>query len=925
MLSVRGVPGETLMHSDLAHWLTEQQPRLLPAWEAALHAMAKLRTNANGYAGSGATFDGLPGDETRTQTLGQIYEGLVRAARGEFIELSARLYAISQIEGWHEVGLPDLLAVLFQFRQQAWELLEQELDEPAQTFGLMSKLTLLLEHTSDALARSWETYTEATIRDRISQAEFIAESLAAATEEADRRALQLSALNRVLQRFSASLESDDLLDMVGTSLLEVLGVAHIAIWLPHADADEYLDDASLYVAQTWGSDPQPIVGMRLMESHSDIIFKAHSQAIIICETFPNAIRQGAWYLEGCGVLALPLLVNERSTGVIVLQDPDPSAQLSRSQQDLARGIAMQAAIALENARLYARIRRFNNELEQLVARRTHELLAEKDRLSTLYEITREVSSTLDLDALLNGSLAALARIAQAGHGSIMLIEPDTEHLVSRASLGHTESVFTRFPIGVGIAGWVAQKKQPALIDDVSQDERWVALPPDDNRRKREGSMVVVPLMAQNEVVGVLTLSHRQTGFFNEDHLRLLTASAGGIAVGIHNANLYNTIVSETERRGELLRTQQETTSKLAAILQSLSDGVLVCDTDGRVLSTNAAAGRILQRDIEELVLWNLHDLLPRYLPDRIGEMPLTELLARPLDSSGAPRIFQSMTQVGVRVVSLALGPVLREEDGELIGALLVLRDITREVESDRLKTEFIGTMSHELRTPMTAIKGFTQLLAMGSLGALNDTQRELLNTIYTNAERMISIINDVLDITKIETGSIDLELRSLHLAETLSGVIADLQPLIRDRGHNLTVHIPPGLLLVRADSSRLHQVLYNLVSNAVKYTRHGGNIEIDVHEAVPGDLPEWVRDNILSSRRYVQVNVRDTGVGIAPEELDQVFERFYRTENPLKIEAGGTGLGLSLARPLVELLGGHIWVESVLNEGSTFSFILPAA
>ncbi len=914
------------MHSDLAYWLTEQQSRLLPCWETSLHAMAQHRTNGNGYAVFATLDDSSSQTETSTVILERIYDGLIRAARGECVELSACLYTISQLDGWHKANLPDLLAVTFQLRRHAWDILQEEMTDPAQAFVLMRELDTLLEYTTDAIARSWETYTEATIQDRISQAEFIAESLASATEEADRRALQLSALNRVLQRFSASLESEDLLDMVGSSLLEVMGVAQIAIWLPHVDADEYFDDAALYVAQTWGEEPYPEVGMRLIESHDDLIFRSHSQAMIICEPAPDPANQGAWYRPGCGVLVLPLLVNERSTGIVVLQDPDPVVQLSRSQQDLARGIAMQAAIALENARLYDRIRRFNNELEQLVARRTHELLAEKDRLSTLYDITREVSSTLDLEGLLNASLVALARITQAEYGSVMLVEPDTEQLVSQASLGQSESTFTRFPIGVGIAGWVAQHKQPALIADVSKDSRWVSLPLGDTRRKREGSMVVVPLMAQNEVVGVLTLSHRQTNFFNDDHLRLLTASAGGIAVGLHNANLYNTIVSETERRGELLRTQQETTSKLAAILQSLSDGVLVCDTDGRVLSTNAAAGRILQRDIEELVLWNLHDLLPRYLRNRQDEaMPLSELLAYPLDSTGTPRVFQTMTQIGMHIVSLALNPVLREEDGELMGALLLLRDITREVESDRLKTEFIGTMSHELRTPMTAIKGFTQLLGMGSLGEINDTQRELLNTIQTNAERMINIINDVLDITKIETGSIDLELRPLHLAETLSGVIADIQPLVQDRGHTLTVHIPPGLLLVRADSSRLHQVLYNILSNAVKYTPCNGSVEIEAHEAVLADLPQAIRDNILSSRRYVQVSIRDTGVGIAHEDLERVFERFYRSENSLKIEAGGTGLGLSLVKPLIELLGGDIWAESELHVGTTFSFVLPAA
>jgi signal transduction histidine kinase len=271
-----------------------------------------------------------------------------------------------------------------------------------------------------------------------------------------------------------------------------------------------------------------------------------------------------------------------------------------------------------------------------------------------------------------------------------------------------------------------------------------------------------------------------------------------------------------------------------------------------------------------------------------------------------------------------MGPVLKE-DGQLLGALLVVRDITREIEADRLKTEFIGTMSHELRTPMTAIKGFTQLLGMGSLGPLNDTQREFVNTIHSNTERMIALINDVLDITKIESGSVDLEWRSLHMAEALSGVMSELQSTINARSHNLTISIPPGLPLVRADAHRLHQILFNLLSNAVKYTPKGGKIWVEAHEAIPADLPAHVRVSIIPNKRYAQMNIRDTGVGIDPEDMTRIFDRFYRTENPLKIEAGGTGLGLSLVKPLVELLGGRVWVESTVGEGSTFSFILPAS
>jgi signal transduction histidine kinase len=128
-----------------------------------------------------------------------------------------------------------------------------------------------------------------------------------------------------------------------------------------------------------------------------------------------------------------------------------------------------------------------------------------------------------------------------------------------------------------------------------------------------------------------------------------------------------------------------------------------------------------------------------------------------------------------------------------------------------------------------------------------------------------------------------------------------------------------------ADARRLHQVLVNLISNAVKYTPRGGQVQVEASEVTHDALPARVGERLSSRRRYVQVDVRDTGVGIDPEEHDLIFERFYRTENPMKIEAGGTGLGLSLVRPLITLLGGHVWVTSAVGEGSTFSIVLPVA
>lgn len=932
------------MSVALEHWLTEHREHVLPRWVSTL-CEPMIHNNGDG---TGATIDDgstaeLPFSMLQNhemhELLGQVYEGLLHVARGNAIDVGEYLSPILQLNGNNRIKLPDLLSISFHLRQIAWDIFQQDLSDPSATFGLMQEFDALIEHSVKHLAQRWETSTETEIQERISQAEFIAESMSITIEQADRTALQLSSLNIASQSLAESLEnSEQLLELVGSTLLELVGASHISIWMPEEDfqvglqveqTEQNDEQQALFALRVWGQGETDIVGLRQEGSdNNDLIRRCYSTLKMIIEKPSSDIEQAPWYLSGCGVCVLPLIVQERAIGVVLMQDTDPEERFSRSQQDLARAIVNQASVALENARLYAKIRRFNEDLEKQVDIRTSELQAERDRLGTVHEISKEISSTLDLDTLLQTTLESLARITNVEYGSIMMLEADTGHLVTRAVLGHQQSSsFTRFPLGSGVAGWVAQYKKSALISDVNTDERWIPRPLNttDVASKQTGSMVAVPLVAHNEILGVLTLSHSQHGYFNEDHLRLLTASAGAIAIGINNANMYNTIFAEMERSSELLHRQHLETSKMEAILQSLSDGVLVCDTYGEILSANPAAGRILQREIEELFMGTtLYDVLGHLLGNRLQEMPLDDLLSRPLQSnSDEPRVFESTVELGVRIISLTMGPVLKG-DGELLGALLLMHDITREVEAERLKTEFIGTMSHELRTPMTAIKGFTQLLSMGGLGPVNDTQKEFLNTIQNNAERMISMINDVLDITKIETGSIDLELRPIHLAEALSGVVSENQNLINTRNHTLKMAIPGGLPLVRADSTRLHQILNNLLSNAIKYTSQGGEISIEAFEVDMEKIPDDVRNKITDDRRYVQMDVKDTGVGIASHEKDLVFERFYRTENKLKIEAGGTGLGLSLVKPLIEILGGYIWVESVLDEGSTFSFVLPA-
>jgi signal transduction histidine kinase len=904
--------------STLARWLIEHRESLLPRWVAALEQ--RLDTvSPSGAANGHRTNDvedaaALDGQEA---LLGQLFDGMIGAAAGDYRQLDAALEPLRGHGANGEASLPLQITLVARLRRTALELLQ---GQPAAEIGALAlEFEELLEYTTAALTVRWAS-DAAEVSRELHETRLLVESLYREAEVSDRTTLHVSKLNEIAQSLTASLDQGQQLTVVGEQLRQVIGVETVSIWL-HEPGERLLT-----LTRTWGeAGPAAAEGLSVrVEQPGDIVARACRQAAMVLEIAPDPSAQGAWYRRPCAVLAVPLVAQRGVAGVIVLQHPEPEPFNDRAELEFVRSAASQTAIAVENARLYEEVRSFNAVLEQRIAERTRELQVERDMLETLNEIALEISSTLDEHVLMDSSLVALAKLVGVHHGSIMLVEPETEHLVDRAVLGEKRELgYTRFPIGRGIVGWVAQHRKPAVVAEVKDDERWVPLHDDDGEHKQSGSMICVPLIAHHEVQGVLVLSHDEPGYFRDEHLRLLTASASQIAIGIHNAQIYKEVEQQLMHRYEMQRRQEEAASQSAAILQSLSDGVIVCDAYGSVLTANMAAERIIERPIEELVTWQLPELLKRMLGRRAVDIPLEDLLERPRDATEAPRTISTTIQIGTRMVSVTLDPVISTK-GELVGAVAVFRDITREVESDRLKTEFIGTVSHELRTPMAAIKGFTQLLAMGSLGTFNDTQKEFLDIIQTNAERMIVIINDLLDITKIETGSVELDMRPLHMAESLSTVLRELQPKIQERSQELSVGIPPGLPLVRADAMRFNQILMNVLSNAVKYTPRGGKITVAASEVSAEAVPEALREG-LKAGRYVQIDVTDTGVGIAEDELERIFERFYRTENPLKVEAGGTGLGLALVRPLVKLFGGRIWVQSRAGEGSTFSFVVPAA
>jgi signal transduction histidine kinase len=256
-----------------------------------------------------------------------------------------------------------------------------------------------------------------------------------------------------------------------------------------------------------------------------------------------------------------------------------------------------------------------------------------------------------------------------------------------------------------------------------------------------------------------------------------------------------------------------------------------------------------------------------------------------------------------------LAPVILRND--FLGTVSIFEDVTHRVEVDRLKSEFVATVSHELRTPMTSIKGYVDILLMGAAGALNQQQEYFLGVVKSNAERLTVLVNDLLDISRIEAGKATLSLQPLDLLALAQESISDLLQRLSKEKKLLRFELQqnPNLPLCLGDKERVRQILDNLLENAYQYTGEGG--QVIVHMQQVGD--------------EVQIDVMDNGIGISPDIQKRVFERFYRGEHPYVLATSGTGLGLAVVQHLVGMHGGRIWLESsgVPGEGSTFSFTLP--
>ncbi|MCL4264773.1 MAG: cell wall metabolism sensor histidine kinase WalK [Anaerolineae bacterium] len=254
---------------------------------------------------------------------------------------------------------------------------------------------------------------------------------------------------------------------------------------------------------------------------------------------------------------------------------------------------------------------------------------------------------------------------------------------------------------------------------------------------------------------------------------------------------------------------------------------------------------------------------------------------------------------------------------EALAALAVARD--EAIAANQAKSEFVSTVSHELKVPMTSIRGYNQLLASGMVGALNDQQKDFLLRVENNVQRMMTLVSDLTDISRLETGQLRLEYTAVPIEEVVDEVVHATQANIEAKEQELTLGLPDSLPSVWADRNRLAQIMTNLVSNANKYTPDGGKIIINAK------IMEARKSSGALAKDCVLVAIKDSGIGIHPDDFPKMFQKFFRSEDEKTRQAPGTGLGLTITKSLVELQGGSIWFESEFRKGTTFYFTMPTA
>ena len=502
----------------------------------------------------------------------------------------------------------------------------------------------------------------------------------------------------------------------------------------------------------------------------------------------------------------------------------------------------------------------------------------------LLEISRAITQELDLDTVLARILTISIEMLAGQAGLIALRAQGGWRVAVSQSLSPT---FLRQI--EPLLGTVPEHEEPELYELPEINRLLQGL----TRAASLGLLtgVALPLLARNQVVGVLFVFRNYLGMFSANDKALLQSFADQAAIAVHNAQLY------TQQRYEERR--------IAALLDAVADGLLILKADHIIEHCNPALARMLGVPMEQ-IRGRQHEEVIRWAKEKDGiSLEQAEVGGWPLTPNASLYVEGDLERsVGPALpVGITYAPLL-STDGVLLNVIGVVRDITRFREAEELKSTFVSVVSHELKTPVALIKGYVSTLRREDATWDRDIVQDSLAVIEEEADRLTDLIENLLDASRLQAGALSINLSDVDLS-TLTRRIAERFQTQENR-HSITVSFPPSFPVILADEDRLAQVLSNLISNAIKYSPSGGEITIrgQIHP------------------QQVVICVSDQGPGIAAGDIPYIFDRFYRAQEASRTTKGA-GLGLYLARAVVEAHGGRIWVDSKSGEGARICFSLP--
>jgi len=603
---------------------------------------------------------------------------------------------------------------------------------------------------------------------------------------------------------------------------------------------------------------------------------------------------------------------------------------------------------LDQVRLQREKERLSRELE----RARLDLEQRLRELTVLFGVGKSVTSLLELNKVLQRVVEAAVFITKAEEGALWLLEPDTDGLLLRAEKGLEQgrARVVELAIEDSLIGQVFRDPSPLRIATRS-DENPLKLSTDYLAR----ALLAVPMLTKGRSIGVLSVANRTHGSeFTVNNEAMLQALADFAAIAIENAQVYQATDRALAQRVEELTHLYDIARNVASTLDRDKLFDLLTAQISDMFHVEAGSLLLLDEEAEELRF--VASWLGEHKPLRGIKLALGQGIAGQVVLSQEPTIvhdaysdpnFYSQVdeETGFVTRSILCVPLLVQE--RCIGVIELLNkldghfnqedeerlcnvasSVAVALENTRLyqeakelheaKSRFVATMATQLRSPLTAIKGYSDMILSGVLAESEETQIEGIKQINANADHLITLMEDLLDIARLETGETQLDLRPVSLRDSTIQIVSSLEQRLKDKELRLTVKVSQRLPLVSADQARINQVLSSLLMNAYLYTLPKGRITIEA-QSQSGRWPQREGDD------WVIMSVSDTGIGIAPEDQPKVFERFFRADHPLVQHRPGRGLSLSIAKSLVELHGGRIWFESEPGKGSTFSFSLPIA